>query len=130
MDVVRVELSALWVARMLAGLLGDVLRFLEPGMMDRLAAGGPGGVPLSHGLLLGSAVVMTFPIVMVVLSLTLPYTVCRWANIVVAACFFALDGVGLPTYTSGYSIFLILVGLAFNVLTVWYAWRWRAAPVE
>lgn len=130
MDVDRVKLSALWVARMLAGLLGDVLRFLEPGMMDRLAAGGPGGIPLTHGLLLVSAVVMTFPIVMIVLSLTLPYALCRWTNIIVAVVFLGLDGVGLPTYTSAYSIFLILVGLAFNVLTVWYAWRWRSAVAE
>lgn len=130
MEVDRIKLSALWVARMLAGLLGDVLRFLEPRMMGRLAGEELGGMQLTHGLLLISAVIMTFPIVMVVLSVTLPYTICRWTNIILAVAFFGLDAVGLPTYTSVYSIFLILVGLGFNVLTVWYAWRWRAVPAQ
>jgi hypothetical protein len=30
----------------------------------------------------------------------------------------------LPTYPSAYDKFLIVVGLAFNLLTVWYAWKW------
>jgi hypothetical protein len=30
----------------------------------------------------------------------------------------------LPTYPSAYDKFLIIVGLVFNVLTVWYAWQW------
>lgn len=125
MDPMRITLSALWTARMLTGFLGDVLRFLEPGLMNRLADGEIAGMQVSHGLLLVSAVIMTFPVAMVVLSLTLRYAVCRWANIVLAVALFGFDAAGLPTYTSAYSIFLIIVGLAFNALTVWYAWRWR-----
>jgi len=29
------------------------------------------------------------------------------------------------TYPGHYDKFLIIVGLAFNVLTVWLAWTWR-----
>jgi len=36
---VRIKLSALWVARMLAGFLGDVLRLIEPGMLEQMLAG-------------------------------------------------------------------------------------------
>lgn len=32
--------------------------------------------------------------------------------------------VRLPGYTGVYDKFLIVVGLAFNMLTVWHAWRW------
>jgi len=35
--------------------------------------------------------------------------------------FFLFNLVRLPTYPSAYDKFLIIVGLAFNVLTVWYA---------
>jgi len=38
--------------------------------------------------------------------------------------FFVFNLIGLPTYPSAYDKFLIVVGLAFNVLAVWYAWRW------
>jgi hypothetical protein len=37
---------------------------------------------------------------------------------------FGFNLIGLPTYPSAYDKFLIIVGLVFNVLTVWYAWKW------
>ena len=39
--------------------------------------------------------------------------------------FFLFNAIGLPTYPSLYDQFLIVVGLVFNVLTVWVAWRWK-----
>ncbi|NIV29129.1 MAG: hypothetical protein GWN58_06345, partial [Anaerolineae bacterium] len=66
---------------------------------------------------------------MVFLSLTLKHPAVRWVSIVVAVFLFLFNAVGLPTYPSLYDQFLIVVGLVFNALTVWYAWRW-AQPVE
>src|SRR5205807_8603388 len=37
--------------------------------------------------------------------------------------FFGFNLIGLPRYPSAYDRFLIIVGLAFNVLTIWYAWQ-------
>ena len=79
---------------------------------------------LSQGLMLGMAVLMLIPIIMVFLSLTLKYPAIRWVCIVVAILLFLFNLVGLPTYPSLYDQFLIVVGLVFNVLTVWYAWKW------
>ena len=124
MEDVRIKISALWVARMLTGLQGDVLRFMEPGMMEQLAAGGVEGMAVTDALLLVAGGLMLIPIFMVFLSLTLPYKACRWANIICAIFFFGFDGVGLPTYTSAYAVVLIVAGLVFNVLTIWYAWKW------
>lgn len=73
---------------------------------------------------LGIAILMVMPIVMVVLSVTLPYPANRWANIIVAVFFFLFNIVGLPTYPSAYDKFLIAVSLVFNVLTIWFAWKW------
>jgi hypothetical protein len=117
---VQIKLSALWVALMLTYLLGDVLRIysgdVKPGEM--------GGIQFTQAMWLGIAVLMLVPILMVVLSLTLPYPANRWANIIVAVFFFLFNLVGLPTYPSAYDKFLIVVGLGFNVLTVWMAWKW------
>jgi hypothetical protein len=63
---------------------------------------------------------MLIPIVMVVLSLTLKYPVIRWVSIVAAIILFGFNLIRLPTYPSAYDKFLIVVGLVFNVLTVWY----------
>ncbi len=57
---------------------------------------------------------MLIPILMVVLSLILPYPVNRWTNIIVAVFFFIFNLIGLPTYPSAYDKFLIAVGLVFQ----------------
>ena len=121
MGDVQIKLSALWVALMLTYLLGDVLRIFSG---DFEAAKLGGMMDISPAFYLGMAALFTLPIAMGFLSLTLPYPVNRWANIVVAILLFAVNVVGLPTYPSLYDKFLIVVGLVFNALTVWYAWRW------
>jgi hypothetical protein len=120
MGEVQIQLSALWVALMLTYLLGDVLRIYS----GDFTAGKIGGIQISQKMWLGIAILMVIPIVMVFLSLTLNYPVNRWANIIVAIFFFVYNLIGLPTYPSAYDKFLIIVGLVFNTLTVWYAWKW------
>ncbi|MHA2203746.1 MAG: DUF6326 family protein [Candidatus Hodarchaeales archaeon] len=120
MEDIRITLSAIWVALMLTYLLGDVLRIFA----GDFTAGEIEGVKMTQVMLLGIAIFMLIPIVMVLLSLTLPYTVNRWANIIAAIILFGFNLLGLPTYPGAYDKFLIIVGLGFNVLTVWYAWNW------
>ena len=120
MEDIQIKLSALWVALMLTYLLGDVLRIFS----GDFKAGEIGGMQISQGMYLGLAIIMLIPIVMVFLSLTLNYPVNRWVNIIVAILLFLFNLIGLPTYPSAYDKFLIIVALVFNVLTVWYAWKW------
>ena len=119
---IRIILSALWVALMLTYLLGDVLRIYS----GDFKAGEMGGqnIAFTQPMWLGIAILMVIPIVMLFLSLTVNYPANHWANIIVAIFFFVFNLIGLPTYPSAYDKFLIIVGLVFNVLTVWYAWNW------
>lgn len=121
MEAVRIKLSALWTALMLTYLLGDVLRIFS----GDFQAGAIGEMKASQGLYLGMAALLVLPAVMVFLSVTLKHRVNRWANIILPIFFFVFNLIGLPTYPSAYDQFLIVVGLIFNVLTVWYAWKWR-----
>jgi len=105
---------------MLTYLLGDVLRIYS----GDVVAGKFGGVQMTQGLWLGIAVLMVVPIVMVLLSLTLQYPAIRWVSIIAAVGLLVFNIIGLPTYPSDYDRFLIIVGLVFNSLTVWYAWQW------
>ena len=120
-EEVRIKLSALWICLMLTYLLGDVLRIFS----GDFVAGEISGMEMSQVLMLGMAVLMLIPIVMVFLSLTLRHPAIRWVSIVVAILLFLFNLVGLPTYPSLYDQFLIVVGLVFNALTVWYAWKWK-----
>jgi hypothetical protein len=122
---VRIMLSALWVARMLTGFVGDVLKFYEPGMVEQILAGEVDGMPLTQGFLLVAAIMFVLPVFMVYLSLTLPDKANRWANIILAILFFGLNLIGeLPTYEYAYRTFLVIVEMVFLALIVWYAWKW------
>jgi hypothetical protein len=117
----QIKLSAVWVALMLTYLLGDVLRVFagdfEPGKIG-------GDFEMTQMMWVGMAALMLIPILMVVLTIILPQPINHWANIIIAVFFFLFNLVGLPSYPSLYDKFLIVVGLGFNVLTVWFAWRW------
>lgn len=119
MEDTRIILSGLWVATMLTYLLGDVLRTFSgdatPGEID--------GQLVSGGMWLGIAAIMLVPIVMVVLSLILPYPAVRWTSLVVVGLVILFNLVALP-YKGTYDNFLIAVSFVFNGLVVWYAWTW------
>lgn len=119
MDV-QVRLSALWVALMLTYLLGDVLRFWS----GDATPGEFGGLKpdLIRAALLGIAVLMLIPIVMVVASVTLTGQTLRWISVIAAVGLFVFNVIGLPTYSGLYDKFLIVVGLGWNAATAWYAW--------
>ncbi|OLE71162.1 hypothetical protein AUF78_03305 [archaeon 13_1_20CM_2_51_12] len=75
--------------------------------------------------MLGIAILVAIPILMVFLSLTLNDPLNRWTNIVATIIFLGFNLLGLPTYRSAYDRFLIIAGLGFNTLTIWYAWQWQ-----
>ena len=117
----RIILSGLWAALMLTYLWGDVLRIIS-GDFEKMG----GMQEMTQGMWLGIAGLMLIPILMLVLTLTLPYQANRWANIIAAIFFFVFNLTTLNTYPSAYDKFLLIVSLVFNVLTVWYAWKWAA----
>ena len=116
----KIILSATWVVVVLIYLYGDVLRICS----GDLAKNPMADKNLNQNVWLGIAVLMLTPILMVFLTLVLPQSVSRWANIIVAAFFFLFNLVGLPTYPSLYDKFLLAVSMGFNVVTIWYAWNW------
>ncbi|HHY58295.1 MAG TPA: hypothetical protein GYA08_22985 [Chloroflexi bacterium] len=120
MDAIQIKLTALWVALMLIYLLGDVLRIFsgdfKPGEIM--------GTQVSQTVWLGIAVLMVTPILMILLTLMLDQPINRWVNIIVAIFWFGFNLLGLPSFPGLYDRFLLVVSLAFNVLTVWYAWQW------
>jgi len=119
---VRVILSALWIAVEFLYQQGDTQRLysgdFKPGELDL------SGMMSPEMLWMASAVTMTIPIIMIVLSLILPQNANRWANIVVAIFFFLYTIIGVGKYPSAYDKFLLIVSLVANALTIWYAWKW------
>jgi len=118
----KIILSALWVAAVFVWQQGDVQRLYSGDFV-------PGETKLGETVPAGtvwmiSAITMTIPVVMAILSLTLNHPVNRWANIVTGVFYTGYNLIGLPRYPSAYDKFLIFVGIVFTALIVWYAWRW------
>lgn len=120
MQDIKITLSIIWIAVMLTYLLGDVIRIFS----GDVTLGEIQGSKFTQGMGLGIAALMVIPIIMVVLSLTLPHNINRWANIIVAGFWFLFNLVGLPTYRGHYDKFLLAVSMIFNLVTIWYAWKW------
>jgi hypothetical protein len=114
----KIMLFATWVVVTLIYLYGDVLRICSGDLAKSMA-----NMNFNQFVWLGIAILMLIPILMVFLTLVLPLSLSRWANIIVAAFFFLFNLVSLPTYPSLYDKFLLAVSLGFNMITIWYAWN-------
>lgn len=116
---VRIILAALWVCLMLIFLLGDVLRIFA----GDFTTGELGGGPAPPWMWVVIAAVMLTPIVMIVLSLVLPYPAIRWVCLVAAVLWILFNLMGLP-YPGAYDNFLIVASFVVCGAIIWYAWRW------
>ncbi len=130
----KLKLSALWAARMLSGLQGDSTRLHDPAALRDLLEG-TSDVQVTNELLLIMSLIFAVPILMIVLSLTLPNRANRRANRSLGIAFLAFDLVflGLTLFLwefSAYEAFWSLMYAVFTGLVVWYAWRWPTQEVQ
>jgi len=100
-------------------LYGDVFSILagdfKPGETD--------GKPLTEYMVLGMAVIMMIPVMMIVLTLILGYSISSWVNIIVALGFVILNLVSIRSYPI-YEKFTLIISMGFNLLIVYTAWTW------
>ena len=128
----RMILSTLWIFLVLNYLYADVYTLffgpvLQPDVMQRFAEGFAGDIPITQGFVLLTAVLMQTAIVMVPLSRVFPYSLNRWANILLAAfhtlfVVWSLIGASVNWF---YALF-VAVEAAVSLFIVWYAWKWPA----
>jgi hypothetical protein len=117
----RIVLSALWGCLMLVFLQGDVLRIFA----GDFVTGELAGRPAPPWLWVLIAAIMITPIVMIALSLVVPYPAIRWVCLVAAVFWALFNLMGLP-YPGAYDNFLMVVGFGFCGAIIWYAWTWPA----
>jgi hypothetical protein len=120
---VKTKLSGLWVALMFFYIYADILGSHKQGYVEALQAGEVAG--LTPAWVLGSAVLMAIPSVMVFLSLALKAKVNRWANIGVGIVYVAVLGAFLfiADISADY-LFYSVVEAVLIALIVWHAWKW------
>ncbi|WP_246086676.1 DUF6326 family protein [Nocardioides humi] len=126
----RIKLAAAWTSFMFLYAYVDILNFFTPGVIEDILDGRVFEFDLSQTFSTAALTLMAIPILMVVLSTTLPAGVSRTANLVVATLYVpvtAFNAVGeswLVFYGLGIVLEVILLALIIR-----YAWSWpRTAP--
>nr|WP_241841933.1 MULTISPECIES: DUF6326 family protein [unclassified Pseudofrankia] len=127
---VRAKLAAAWTSFMFLCAYVDILNFFTPGVIEDILDGKVFEFDLSQTFSTTALTLMAIPILMVVLSMTLPARATRITNLIVASLYVpvtAFNAVGESwLYFYGLGIVLELILLA---LIVRYAWTWpRTAP--
>jgi hypothetical protein len=122
---VRGKIAAAWTGVMFLYVYVDILHFYKPGVIDGILAGKVWEFDASEPLLTAFLGLMAIPIVMVVLSTTLPARASRTTNLVVASlqipyAAFNLAGGSWPVF---YGLG-VLLEVALLVLILRYAWTW------
>ena len=125
MDDIGTRLSTLWVVVMFNMLFADVLGLYMPGALQGLSAG-PGGVPVTQGLMLVFAILLEIPIAMIFVSRILKRGANRWAN-TVAAVITTVFVVGGSSLDLPFALFFAIVQVACMALIVWSVWSRRSS---
>ncbi len=127
----KVLLSTLWIFAMFNYIYADVYTLffnpvLQKEMWQKFLEGTAGSVPLTHGFVLITAVLMETAIAMVVLSRVLKHGANRWVNIGSGAfhtLFVLWTLIGDPA--APFYVFFAVIEMACTLLIVWLAIRWK-----
>ena len=126
---VRFKLSALWAAVMFCYIYGDYFSLFESGRLKGMMAGEPSAFGMANqGVLVGVALLMAIPSVMIFLSLALRPVLNRWLNLIFGSIFTVIM---LATMPGAWPFYMVLgvVEMVLTVLIVGYAWRWPRQEV-
>jgi hypothetical protein len=122
---VRAKLAAAWTSFMFLYAYVDILNFFTPGAIQDILNGKVFEFDLSQTFSTTAPALMAVPILMIVLSTTLPARPSRLANLIVAAlyvpvtAFNALGESWLFFYGLGIALELLLLALILR-----HAWTW------
>lgn len=124
----KIRLSALWAATMSCYIYCDYFHLYTPGKLAEMQAGkmGPLG-DATQGVLLGTAVLMAVPSVMIFLSVALPARANRILNILVGAFYTLLLALIVVAGRWYFYTFFAALEVILTALVVGIAWKWPKA---
>ncbi len=122
---VRAKLAAAWTSFMFLYIYVDYLHLYKPGAIDDILAGIVWEFDITQTFVVIALTLMAIPILMILLSTTLPARANRIMNLIVASVYVpvsAFNAVGESwTYFYGLGVALEVIVLA---LILRYAWTW------
>ncbi len=127
----NVKLSTLWITASLSYLYCDIISLMDPELLKQYLQGNVNGLAFTPGFLLGAAILISIPILMVLLSRVLNYRANRWANITAGTAMTAVQTLTLFIgWPAPYYLYLSIIEITCTVLIVGYAWKWREPAAQ
>ena len=127
---IKVKLAAYWIALMFLYIYNDIMSLYQPGHVAELAEGHSQGMYFTQPILLGAALLMALPGLMVILSLAVRAKANRLINLIIGT-FHIL--VLISTQFVGeedpwlYWRFYEVLELLILLLIIHMAWKWPSA---
>jgi hypothetical protein len=126
---VRAKLVAAWTSFMLLYIYVDYFHLYQPGAVDDILAGVVFEFDISQTFVITALVLMAIPILMILLSTTLPARMNRTLNLVVASLYIPVtifNAVGESEYLYFYVLGIVLEVIVLAVI-LRSAWTWPHA---
>jgi hypothetical protein len=122
----KMILSTLWIFIMFHYLYCDVISNMESSVLKGYLEGHVGSIQVNQEFMLGAALLMEIPIVMVFLSRILMYRPNRWANIIAGTFMIVvqISSFSFGTPPTLHYIFYSVIEVACAAFIVVFAWKW------
>jgi hypothetical protein len=123
-----IALSLLWASLMGLYIYNDYFSLYTPGVIDDMMAGrmGPLGV-VNDSIMLGVAILLAVPALMIFLSAGLPRVISRWLNVVLGGLYTAVEVMTISNSPPFYVV-VVLLEILITLGIVIYALRWPRSP--
>jgi uncharacterized protein DUF6326 len=123
---VRVTIAALWVSAMMCYVYADLIAFFDPGNLQAILAGHMGAWKTTPALLMGAAVMLSIPSLMISVTLIARPALARWLNVamgVVHALIAIAQTIGAWAPRTYYYMYFGVIEFVLTLLIAWYAFR-------
>ena len=124
---IRIKLAALWAAVMFFYIYGDYFALYIPGQTGKLVRADT--LLNSPIKVFAASVLMSFPSLVIILTILSTPTLARWVNIIFSIIFtgimvlIAATSIPLTPEIATY-VFYAAVESCITIAIVWYAWKW------
>lgn len=123
----KVILSTLWIFVTVNYIFCDVVTLMNPQDLKNILSGTVGAIQMNEKFLLGAAIMMEIPFVMILLSRLLIYKINRWTNIIAALIMtvIQISSFFVGTESTLHYRFFSIIEIGCAIFIVWYAWTWN-----
>ncbi|TFH23164.1 MAG: hypothetical protein E4H10_12545 [Bacteroidia bacterium] len=125
----RVLLSSLWIFVTANYIFCDVMTLMNSEDLKQIMTGTVGSIEMTPNFLLGAAIFMEIPFIMILLSRVLRHKANRLFNIIAGFIMTLIQIMSLfvGSGATPHYIFFSIIEISCTAFIVWYAWTWTQA---